>query len=198
MNQLIDNIIVAWQAQSNLEIIAVISALLYLILLVKENIYCWLFAFASTAIYIYLFYSVSLLSTSALNIFYLVMAVYGFIKWRNKNKQHELKISTWTGRKHLIAISLTGLLVPILGMYMESKGASFPYLDALISCFAVLATFMVAHKILENWHYWFVIDSLSIYLFWQKELYLTGVLFGLYLILIIIGYKQWTKSHAEQ
>ena len=75
--------------------------------------------------------------------------------------------------------------------------AVFPFLDALTTFGAIITTYMVAKKIIENWIYWFVIDSISIYLFYSRELYLTSILFFIYLIIIIFGYKSWNKKLKE-
>ena len=180
-----------------LEALAVVLAVLYLLLAVRESIWCWACAFASTAIYIYLFYAVALLSESLLNIFYLLMAVYGWFQWRGgAGRGQSLEISTWSWNKHLLAIAGTLVWVPVLGYYMQTRhGASMPYLDALTTCFAVVATYMVTRKILENWIYWFVIDAVSIYLYLNKGLNLTAGLFGLYLLLIVFGYLRWRRVY---
>ncbi|MCX7552504.1 nicotinamide riboside transporter PnuC [Marinicella sp. S1101] len=191
-------ILTAWQAQSGLEVIAVLAAIMYLVLAIKENIWCWLFAFISTAIYIYLFHSVSLLSESLLNVYYLIMAVYGWYQWRNGHLNQQRSITSWSWQKHITLILLTGSLVPILGYSMQKLGASIPYLDAFTTCFAVLATIMVAHKVLQNWHYWLVINVTSVYIFTQKELFLTAAMFVLYVILTIIGYIKWSHEYAQQ
>ena len=191
-------IISAWHAQSILEIIAVFTAILYLVLAIKENIWCWLFAFISTAIYIYLFHSVALLSESLLNVYYLLMAIYGWYQWRKGKNKTVRKIVSWPISKHGILIVTTGLTVPVLGYIMSQLGASMPYLDAFTSCFAVLATVMVAHKVLENWHYWLVINVTSVYIFFTKELFLTAAMFALYVVLTIIGYINWNQHYANQ
>lgn len=191
-------IVTAWQAQSTLEVVAVVAAILYLVLAIKENIWCWLFAFISTAIYIYLFHSVSLLSESLLNVYYLVMAVYGWYQWQYGSNHKQRRIVSWPLKKHLGLIVVTGMTVPLLGYVTSQLGASMPYLDAFTTCFAVLATVMVAHKVLENWHYWLVINLLSVYLFISKDLYLTATMFALYVILTIIGYINWNKHYATQ
>ena len=72
--------------------------------------------------------------------------------------------------------------------------AALPFLDALTTWGAIITTYMVAKKILENWIYWFVIDSISIYLYISRELYLTAFLFFIYLIIIIFGYRSWIKK----
>ena len=198
MHEIWLQILAAWQAQSGLEIIAVVAAILYLVLAIRENIWCWLFAFISTSIYIYLFHSVSLLSESLLNVYYLLMAVYGWYQWRRGNHHEGRKIISWSIRKHSFLIILTSLTVPILGYAMDQLGASMPYLDAFTTCFAVLATVMVAHKVLENWHYWLVINVTSVYLFSSKELYLTAAMFVLYVVLTIIGYINWKNIYARR
>ncbi|MCX7544138.1 nicotinamide riboside transporter PnuC [Marinicella gelatinilytica] len=186
------------QAQSWLELIAVITAVLYLWLAIRENIWCWFYAFISTALSIYIFHQAALLSESLLNVFYLVMAVYGWYQWRGGQTDNHRLIQKWSLKKHLIWIVITALCVPVLGLYTQQYGAAYPFLDAFTSCFAVLTTILVAYKVFENWYYWLVIDSVSVWLFWQKELYFFTGLFVIYLIMVIIGLIQWSKSYDRQ
>ena len=76
--------------------------------------------------------------------------------------------------------------------------AALPFLDALTTWGAIITTYMVAKKILENWFYWFFIDSISVYLFLSRDLYFTSALFVIYLILIVIGYNSWNKIKKNQ
>ena len=196
---ILNQIFNAWSAQSQLEMVAVICGILYLVLVVKENIWCWLFAFVSTSIYIYLFHAVSLFSESLLNVFYLVMAVYGWWQWRKgETNDHHKPIIKWSWQKHLKLILLTGLGVPLLGYYMQTQGADFAYWDAFTTCFAVVTTFLVVWKVFENWYYWLVINSVSTVLFWEKDLYLTASLFGVYLVMVIMGIMAWEKAYQKQ
>jgi len=192
----------------SLETLAVITALLYLILAIKQNIWCWAFALISTSIYLYVFYKANLYMESALQIFYIVMAIYGWQQWRGKshinnntNKTNletspkHLKISTWNTKQHLSAISLIVALALISSFLLDRfTNAALPLLDSLTTWGSIVATYMVARKIFENWHYWFVIDSLSIYLYISRDLTQTAILFGIYLVLIIIGYHTWKKD----
>ncbi|MFK7957993.1 MAG: nicotinamide riboside transporter PnuC [Lysobacterales bacterium] len=180
------------------EAIAVVMALAYLILAARENIWCWACAFVSTAIYIVLFYSVSLLSEFLLNIFYLVMAVYGWWQWRRGGGGKTRSIQSLSRTQHLSIILLTGATVPLLAALTSAAGAAYPVLDATTTCFAVVTTFMVTHKILENWLYWLAIDALSIYLFLAKELYFTAGLFALYLVICVLGYQSWRRKMREE
>ena len=114
MDKLINNLSTAFFAQSWLEVVAVITAVLYLVLAVKESRWCWVYGFISTAIYIFLFYDVSLLSESLLNVYYLIMAVYGWVQWNKKGlftqvKIHKLLIATHV--KIIIASAANGYII---------------------------------------------------------------------------------------
>ncbi len=199
METIWQNILTGWLAQSQLEVMAVLASILYLVLVMRQNIWCWFFAFISTAIYIFLFHEVSLFSESLLNVFYLLMAIYGWWQWRGgrRNSDH-LSIVKWSWQRHLKLIVVTGLFVPVLGYYMQIQGADFAYWDAFTSCFAVLTTFLVVWKVFENWYYWLVIDAISVVLFWLKDLPYTATLFIVYLVLVIIGIKQWSEQYDKQ
>jgi nicotinamide mononucleotide transporter len=196
----VDELRAGFQAMSWLEALAVLLALGYLLLAVRENIGCWACAFASTAIYTVLFYEVALFQESLLNLFYLVMAVYGWWQWRHGGPGHgALHVRRWSPMYHLVLIGVTSVVVLVAGtLFDRYTSTDWPYLDAFTTWFAVATTWMVARKILENWLYWFVIDSVSIYLYLQKELVLTSMLFGVYLVIIVFGYRQWRASWEEQ
>lgn len=181
------------------ELLAMLLSILYLVLAARENIWCWGAAFFSTLIYIVLFYQAAILLESILNIFYLLMAVYGWYEWRyRKSDKTGRAISTWSKGRHLAVIGCTGCVVLLAGyLFDRYTGSRLPYLDAFTTCFAVVATFMVPWKILENWIYWFVIDLASIYLYISRELYLTALLFCIYIILIIFGYARWLKEYRQ-
>ncbi|MFQ6370476.1 nicotinamide riboside transporter PnuC [Shewanella sp. YIC-542] len=173
--------------------IAVLLALAYLLLAMKASVWCWGAALASTAIYTVLFWQVSLLMESVLNVYYMAMAVYGYWLWRRGgDKQQGIAVCTWHWQRHLALIGITALASLGVGWLMANNTtAAFPYLDAATTCFAVMTTWLVAQKVLENWLYWVVIDSVSIYLYLSKGLMLTSLLFVLYVILAVSGYFLW-------
>ena len=103
-----------------------------------------------------------------LQIFYILMALYGWSQWRVK--ETELPVTNWNSTNHLKALLLI-LVLTIISGYLLSKytSASLPYFDAFTTWGAVVATYMVAKKLLENWIYWFVIDFVSVFLFISRE-----------------------------
>jgi len=75
--------------------------------------------------------------------------------------------------------------------------AAFPYLDTFTTVFAVFATYLVTQKVLENWLYWLVIDAISIYLYIEKGLIPTTVLFIIYVIIAVYGYFKWQSIYRK-
>jgi nicotinamide mononucleotide transporter len=184
----------------NLETLAVALGVAYLVLAMRENSLCWYCAFFSTALYVWIFGDVSLYMESALNVYYMGMAIYGWFQWQRGGINHEgLEIIRWTAKQHGLAISAIVLAALVSG-YLLSIGtdARLPYLDSLTTWGSILTTVMVARKVLENWLYWIVINSISIYLYLDRGLEQTASMFMLYLVLAILGYYAWRKKHAGQ
>ena len=185
--------------QNWLESTAVIFAILYLILAVKQNILCWTAGIISSVLYFFIMQKAGLYMEAYLQVFYVVMGIYGWSQWSASNASNpSFIVNTWSKYQHMITISIILVLSLLSGFLLERyTDAALPFLDALVSWGAVVATYMVAKKLLENWIYWFVIDSVSIFLFVSRGLYLTSFLFFVYLIIIYFGYKSWTKIRDE-
>ncbi|QSX39074.1 nicotinamide riboside transporter PnuC [Shewanella sedimentimangrovi] len=188
------------QAMTVWEGVAVLLALAYLLLAMRASIWCWAAAFLSTAIYTVLFFKVMLLMESLLNVYYMAMAFYGYWQWsRGGERHHGVQVCSWPLATHLRLIALTSIVSLAVGYLMANfTQASFPYLDAATTCFAVMTTYLVARKVLENWLYWVVIDLVSIYLYLSKGLMLTSLLFVLYVGLAVGGFFLWRSTMAEE
>ncbi len=184
----------------NLESLAVLLSLGYLVLAVRENSVCWYLAFLSTSIYVYIFATVSLYMESFLNVYYMGMAVYGWYQWKRAGLQGVGRdICRWPPSWHLLIVGavFVGSLISaqMLRAYTDAR---FPFLDSFTTWGSIVATVMVARKVLENWLYWLVIDALSIIIFVDRELYQTALMFVLYLILAAIGYYNWRKIYRKE
>ena len=182
---------------SLLELIAVVLAIAYLSLAVRQHIACWYAAFISTAIFLYVFWQVNLYMESGLQVYYLGMAVYGWWAWqggRSKGKPG-LTINTWSLGQHLIVIGIVVVATFVSGTLLSGTEQRLGYLDSFTTWGAVVATFMVTRKVLENWLYWIVIDSASLYLYFDRELYFTMILFLVYLVIIFFGFQSWLREY---
>lgn len=182
-----------------LEALAVALAVAYLVLAIRQNIWCWAAAAISTLIYLYLMFEARLYMESVLQIFYLAMAAFGWYQWRRGDDEEELQVHTWPPGYHVFAIGTVLILVFVSGhLLAKYSNAALPHLDSLTTWGAIVATWMVARKILENWVYWFVIDAVSMGLYVNRGLFLTALLFAAYLVLIVIGYRSWRASMVAQ
>lgn len=200
MSSLSDRLLQQAQAFSTLEVIAVLLAIAYLVLVIRENIWCWLCAGISTAIYVWLFMGARLYMESLLNGFYFIMAIYGWRVWQSgRSAGHERPVVRWPLRTHAVAI-VALVVASIVNGYILNRytDAAFPYIDSLTTWSAIWATFLVARKVLENWWYWLAIDAASILIYWSRDLQLTSALFVIYVIMIPFGLLRWTQSYREQ
>jgi len=175
-----------------LELVAVVFAIAYVLLAARQIIWCWLCAIISTALFVVVYYEVQLLSEALLNIYYLLIAIYGWILWRQGGAQRggTMPVQRWPWHRHVIAIGISCLFVPVLAFWTIRLGAKLPYIDAATTCFAVLATFLVTRKVLENWLYW-----IGIYVHAVRGLAMTSLLFVIYVVLAVYGYYQWQLSY---
>ena len=186
-------------ASSLWELTAVVLAIAYLLLAMKQSQWCWPAAFISTAIYTVLFWESALLMESVLNAYYLLMAVYGWWVWHQKDDVGtEQPIVSWQLITHGKVIGGLAIISTMLGYLMANyTNADYAYLDTTTTVFAVFTTWMVIKKVLENWLYWIVINCASIYLYLVKDFNLTVLLFIVYCVIAVWGYKEWRSSYLK-
>jgi len=186
-------------ATSLAEWVAVVLAIAYVLLAAKQNSWCWACAFFSTAIYTWLFWQVTLPFQSVLNVFYMMMAGYGYYQWTRGRGEVEKPVRSWPLWVHIMLVPT--LLLCAWGL---STMVSFQFnsehllLDASIHLLSVVTTFMVAHKILQNWIYWFFINLASAFLYFQVGLALSACLFLGYVGFSVFGYLQWLTQWEKQ
>lgn len=197
---MLEQLLQGFGAMSGWEYVGVAFGLLYLLLAMKQSIWCWPAAFVSTMVYTLLFWQGALLMESALNVYYLVMAVYGYYQWRKASGEvsTEKPITTWSLNRHLTLIAITAVVSVTMGyLLQEYSHAKMAYLDSFTTCFAIVTTYLVTQKVLENWLYWVVIDIASIYLYIEMGYLPTAALFVVYTVLAVQGYRLWQHSHQQ-
>ena len=181
---------------SIIESIAVFFSVLYVILALKESIWCWAAAAISVILYIYICYTAQLYPETGLQVFYLLMAFYGYSQWNNNDSA--LQIQQWTTTKHLLILLSGATLTFLMGFYFTIyTNSAMPLVDSFTTVFSVFATYMVTKKVLGNWLYWIVIDAVSVYLYFCRDLQLTSLLFIVYTVIAILGYFSWLKRNNE-
>jgi nicotinamide mononucleotide transporter len=175
--------------------LAVVLAVAYLLLAARENSLCWYFAFVHTAIYTALFWQVSLLMESALNVYYMAMAVFGWYQWRRGGESHRgVEIHCLGLSRHFAIVALILLVTVVSGSLLSRySDAAWPYVDSFTTWASVITTYMVTRKILENWLYWVLIDAVSIPLYIDRGLTMTALLYAAYVVIAAMGYLSWRR-----
>ena len=177
---------------SIIESVAVLFSILYVVLVAKENIWCWAAALISVSLYIYICFFAQLYPETGLQVFYFIMAIIGYYMWKKENKE---EIKEWSEIKHLLIILLGAILTFFMGFYFSTyTDSQMPIIDSFTTVFSIIATYMVVKKVLGNWLYWIVIDAVSVYLYFNRDLHLTSLLFIAYTIIAIFGYFSWMKK----
>ena len=180
-----------------IEILSVITGLLWIVLLIRENILCWLFGIISSALSIYLFYSTKLYSEAILYIYFVLIGIYGWYMWNKKDSAGDsLKITDYSWKSHSLVIVIGLLGTYFLGNFFSSTDAARPYHDASSTSFSFLASYLEAKKILSGWLYWICINAFSVWLYFDRDLYMYSGLMVIYFILSIYGYWNWKKKKS--
>lgn len=170
-------------------------AVAYLLLAIRQRISCWLAAFVSSCLYVWVLFGARLYMESALNAFYAAMAVYGFRQWIRGSGTGRLDVSSWPWQRHALALAAVAGLSLLSAYFLRRwTPAAWPLVDSMVTWSSVFATYLVARKVYENWHWWLVIDSVALYLYFTRHLYATMLLFALYLALIVLGMREWRRS----
>ena len=191
-------ILEAAKAFTFLEAAGVFFGLLYIYLAAKESIWCWPAGLISVLIYVFICIDAKLYAETALQFYYVGTSIYGWYHWNKGGDPQELPISKMTLKEHSLFIITGGILTLILGYTLSNyTDASIPYIDSFTTIFSLLTTILVTRKVLENWLYWFIVDSVAAYQYFYKELYLTCLLFILYVVIVVFGYMKWRKIYFK-
>jgi nicotinamide mononucleotide transporter len=190
---------VDWSTTLIVEILATCASLLYILLMVRENIACWVFGISSSLLSIYLFIDVRLYSEAALYAFYAAMGVWGWLQWHRRMEVDRNPVVRWRIHLHLRAIVFGGLVALGLGYVMQNfSDAQRPAFNALTTVFSVLGTYLEINKVLEAWVYWLIINVASIWLYHDRDLDIYAALMVLYSALSVWGYWRWSRTYRMQ
>lgn len=176
-----------------LELLAVVTGLIYPYLAGKNKPICWLYAIISAVIYVYLNAAKQLYFFSSLQVMYVVMAVYGWREWKKENRNVSFRFLNM----HNIWIIGLGFLISVGLAYLAQifTNQRMPYFDAINFIFALIASYMITQKIMESWLYLFVLNILSVYICFESKLYLSIVLYLFLTILSLNAFKDWLKEY---
>lgn len=191
-----------------LEYVGVLTGLLYLFLEIKQHRAMWIVGFLTSLLYVFVFFFSKIYADMGLQIYYVAISVYGFLQWTKNGKnglcekpepasvpQDKIIYSTLTPRLLvgilLAIIVLFFLIYTLLNNFTDSP---IPMGDAFTTSVGIVATWMVARRIIEHWVFWIVANGISVYLYFVRELYPTMFLYICYALLAAIGLYTWKKK----
>ena len=186
-----------------LEIFGVVTSLGYLYLEIKQKQQMWILGFVCAFVYVPVFFQAKIYAAMSLNIYYVIISVYGFILWQKEKKKRKkeekntadtISYSNLSWKLGIILFVITVLIYVVMVYVLKNYTDSpVPYKDVLVTTLSITATWMLAKKIIQHWFIWFFSDLFSVYLFYTMELYPTAILFVFYGTLSIVGYLKWKK-----
>jgi nicotinamide mononucleotide transporter len=190
--------ILVWISGNYIELLATVFGLFYILLSIKQNIWCWPAGLITSALYVYVFFVSKFYADMGLQVYYVFVSLYGWYHWKfgaKSKKQDDLKISRINLKTAIILMLVTVLLFVIIAYILENfTDSTVPYWDSFTTAASFVATWMLARKIIEHWIVWIIVDAISLGLYLFKGLYPTVILFGVYTVLAILGYIEWRRK----
>jgi len=187
-----------WSHQTWPEIIAVITGLLCVYLAAVNNIWNWPFAIISVGIYIFIFFEAHLYADMGLQFYFMAMNIYGWYYWSLKPATEQKTPVIFIKKKEVIIAAIAIILFTIiLGSVLKHTTASFPYLDSFCTACSLVAQYLLARKVLQNWLIWIFVDIIYVGVYAFKSLHLTAVMYAIYISMALLGYLDWKKEYKK-
>jgi nicotinamide mononucleotide transporter len=193
---------IKWLSGNYIELLGAILGVTYIFFSIRQNILTWPVGLLSSILYVWVFLVSKLYADMSLQLYYVVISIYGWYEWLHGSrsvKSEVLKVSRLSLKLGLVlaavSIFIFLLIWYILNDYTDSP---VPMADALATSLSIVATWMLARKILEHWLVWIFVDTFSIGLFWYKDLLPTVILFVVYTVMAIVGFIEWKKELSNR
>lgn len=184
-----------------LEWFGVFTGILCVWLAAKNNIWNWPIAIISVLIYIFIFFESKLYADMGLQFYFFVMNIYGWYYWskHKENPEKERPIAMITKKE--IFLSLIGVVIFTLALGFllhKNTDASFPFIDSFCTAVSLIAQIFLARRVIQNWLIWIFVDIIYVGVYFSKDLYATGLMYALYIVIATMGYFDWRKIYREQ
>lgn len=181
---------------SSIEIIASILGVANIVLLVRRSIWNYPFGIVMVSLYGYVFFEARLFSDALLQVFFFTVQIYGWWVWYHARDAAGLvKVERMSTKSRLAWIGVIAAATIAEGWYLANYTTdSAPWMDANTTAMSVIAQYLLSIRKIENWILWIVTDVVQIGLYYWKGLYPTTGLYGLFLILSVVGLYEWQRE----
>jgi nicotinamide mononucleotide transporter len=185
---------------SAIEWVATVSGFLCVYLIIRRSIWCFFFGLIQVTLYSFIFFQVKLYADMALHVVYIGFQIYGYWMWRGDLDSHaQVRVHRGSNLSYLASIAVVIISTVLVGYGLSSQtDASLPYYDAFTTCASLVAQLLMSHKRLANWAFWIAVDIVAIWVYWQKGLYPTALLYSCFLVMASIGQWQWWQAYRQQ
>lgn len=180
-----------------LEILGVTVGLLYLWWEYNADAKFWIASMVMPCISMWIYFSKGIYADFAINIYYLLIAVYGYWNWTRKipNKETKQVEITRISMKYLVLSILATCILwaAIAWILISFTDSTIPYLDGFTTALSIVAMWLAARKIAEQWLAWLIVDIVTVYLQVTKGLIFYPCLYTIYSLIAVFGYRKWLR-----
>lgn len=192
---------------SYVEFVGTLTGLLSVWFAARSHILTWPFGLVNVFCFGIVFYQVNLYADMFLQMYFFAMSVYGWWLWQ-KQEAEKLRIIQLSRRSRLLLTASLFIATAGLGTFIKYihillpqfflLPSSYPYIDTFIAAISVLATILLARKVIENWVLWILIDILSVGLYAKKGVLLISIEYVVFLCLATWGLINWLKLYRNE
>ena len=178
------------------EVVGVITGILGVWLTTRQTIWCWPVGLVSVISFILVFFGAKLYAAMGLQIVYVGLISYGWYSWLHGGEGHGALAVSRLPRRLGVGLGAVGVLATgIIGYWLRARtDEALPYLDGFTTSFSLGAQWLQARKYLENWIVWVVVDVVYVGMAISQGLMLTALLYGVYVGLALLGFRNWRRS----
>jgi nicotinamide mononucleotide transporter len=188
-----------WVPLSVVEVVGFVTGGYCVWLAVVENIWNWPIGIANAVAFGILFLHNRLYADAGLQAVYFVLGFIGWYWWLKGGKRQSKLAVTSIGAREAIILTAIGIVATYyFSRFLTSVGDVAPFWDALTTVSSLIAQYMLTRKYLQNWHVWIATDVIYIALYGFKHLYLTSILYVIFLAMCLIGVRDWKKQVTAQ
>lgn len=187
-----------------LDVVGTVIGLVYLWLEYKASIWLWLAGVVMPIINGWLYYERGIYADCAIQVYYVLAAVYGYLAWK-RTAGNAAASSDTQGIRHVSWRPALGILAAIMFIWgmlywllTNFTDSTVSVLDSFTTALCIVAMWMLAQKYIEQWLVWFVVDLLTVGLYFYKGIPFHGALYGFYTIMAIVGYRRWCQLAKAQ
>lgn len=192
------NSFLEWLLVNKIEVLGAILGILYIIFSIKQNLLTWPTGLLTSVLYVIVFFQSKFYADMGLQVYYVVISIYGWYYWLKGTKKDEGKKVPvkQVSRRLWIKLSTITIVIyfTILFILIKFTDSEVPFMDSLTTAFSIIATWMLARKYIEHWLIWIFVDLFSAGLYIYKNLWATSILFIIYTFMAAVGFYQWKKD----